>query len=81
VNTARMVGGALGLAVLATVAAAKTADAGGAAAGADALVTGFHAAYLVAAGTMVAAAALAWLLPAPHRATAPGGVPAADPAR
>jgi hypothetical protein len=81
VNTARMVGGALGLAVLASVAASRTADAGGASAGADALVAGFHAAYVVAAGTMVASAALAWLLPAPQRAAAPRGVPTADAAR
>jgi EmrB/QacA subfamily drug resistance transporter len=69
VNTARMVGGALGLAVLVTVAASRTAAAGGAAAGATALVTGFHAAYAVAAATMVVSAALAWLLPRPHRET------------
>ena len=81
INTARMVGGALGLAVLATVAASHTADAGGASAGAGALVSGFRAAYVVAAATMVASAALAWLLPAPRRATAPRGVPTADAAR
>jgi EmrB/QacA subfamily drug resistance transporter len=78
INTARMVGGALGLAVLATVAASRAADAGPAAPGADALVAGAHAAYLVAAGAMVVSAALAWLLPGRHRATARGGVPAAD---
>ncbi len=69
VNTSRMVGGALGLAVLATAAASRTAEvAGGAPPGPDALVAGFHVAYLAAAGTMVLSAALAWLLPRPqHR--------------
>ena len=69
VNTSRMVGGALGLAVLATAAASRTAEvAGGAPPGPDALMAGFHVAYLAAAGTMVLSAALAWLLPRPqHR--------------
>ena len=72
-NTSRMVGGALGLAVLATIAASRTADVAGAAPpDAHALVAGFQLAYLVAAGTMVLSAALAWLLPAPHRARAAG---------
>jgi hypothetical protein len=68
-----MVGGALGLAILATIAASRTADVAGAAPpDADALVAGFQVAYLVAAGTMVLSAALAWLLPAPDRARAAG---------
>jgi EmrB/QacA subfamily drug resistance transporter len=74
-NTARMVGGALGLAVLATVAASRTADvAAGAAPDAAALVAGFRVAYLVAAGAMVVSAGLAWLLPGTRRVRAPGGV-------
>lgn len=79
-NTARMVGGALGLAVLATVAASRTADvAAGAPAGPDALVAGFQVAHLVAAGTMVAAAALAWLLPPRRRdARVPEGIAPAE---
>ena len=78
-NTARMVGGALGLAVLATVAASRTADAaGGGPVDADALVAGFHVAYLVAAGTMVVSAGLAWLLPGTRRVRAPGGVAAVE---
>jgi EmrB/QacA subfamily drug resistance transporter len=78
-NTTRMVGGALGLAVLATVAASRTAHvAGGAAPDADALVAGFQAAYIVAAGTLLAAAALAWLLPAPRRAHARAEVAAVE---
>jgi EmrB/QacA subfamily drug resistance transporter len=72
-NTARMVGGALGLAALATIAASS-----GAAPDADALVAGFQVAYLVAAGTMLVAAAVAWLLPAARRAPAPGPVAAAE---
>jgi hypothetical protein len=76
-----MVGGALGPAVLATVAASRSADAGGAAAGPDGLVAGFRAAYVVAAALMVASAALAWLLPAPRCAVAARGTPAADAAR
>jgi EmrB/QacA subfamily drug resistance transporter len=78
-NTARMVGGALGLAVLATVAASRSADvAGGGTPDAGALVAGFHVAYLVAAGTMVLSAGLAWLLPATRRVRAPSGVAAVE---
>jgi EmrB/QacA subfamily drug resistance transporter len=76
-NTTRMVGGALGLAVLATVAASRTSHVAGAGpADAHALVAGFQAAYLVAAGTMVVAAGLAWLLPAARWARGPAGVAA-----
>lgn len=68
VNTTRMVGGALGLAILATVAATRTLDAAGAgAAHHDALVAGYHVAYGVAAAVMALAAALAWLLPGRRR--------------
>jgi hypothetical protein len=71
-NTAWMIGGALGLAVLATVAAARTADvAGEAASHAAALVSGFRVAYLVAAGGVLAAGLVAWLLPAPERVREP----------
>jgi EmrB/QacA subfamily drug resistance transporter len=78
-NTARMVGGALGLAVLATVAASRTSDVvGGAPADADALVAGFQVAYLIAATMMVLAAALAWLLPATRREPARRAVAAAE---
>jgi hypothetical protein len=79
VNTTRMVGGALGLAILATVAASRTADvADGGPAGAGALVEGFQAGYLVAAGAMVLAAVLAWLLPTTRRAAAGRAVAAAE---
>jgi len=74
-----MVGGALGLAVLATIAAARTIDAASAGASRpDALVAGFHVAYGVAAATMALAAALAWLLPARRRAPATGPVAAGE---
>jgi MFS family permease len=56
VNTSRMVGAALGVAVLATVAASGSAPA-----------AGLRAAYLVAAGAVLLAAARAWLRPAPRR--------------
>jgi EmrB/QacA subfamily drug resistance transporter len=70
-NTSRMVGGALGLAVLATAAASRTADvAGPGPVDAAAQVSGYTVAYLIAAGTMVLAASLAWALPAPRRARA-----------
>jgi predicted MFS family arabinose efflux permease len=70
-NTSRMVGGALGLAVLATAAAARTSDVAGADPidSAD-LVSGYTLAYLIAAGTMILAAALALALPTPGRAPA-----------
>ena len=54
-NTSQQVGGALGLAVLSTLAASKTASAGGSTA--HALVVGFHWAF--AAGALVMVAALA----------------------
>jgi EmrB/QacA subfamily drug resistance transporter len=64
INTTAEAGGALGLAVLATVAAARTA---GATAGgrpvAEALTGGFRLAFLVAAGLMVIAVAVAWMVP------------------
>jgi hypothetical protein len=54
INTSQQVGGALGLAVLATVAAQRTASAGGR--GPAALVAGFHLAWAV--GTLFVLAAL-----------------------
>ena len=55
VNTTQQVGGALGVSVLATIAAERTA--GGA--GAAALVDGYQVAFLVAAGLAAAAAVVA----------------------
>jgi len=74
VNTTAQVGGALGLAVLATVAAARTEDlrAAGAAAGA-ALNGGFHLAYLIGAGLLVVALAIAVFV------LRPSGAPAQRP--
>jgi EmrB/QacA subfamily drug resistance transporter len=58
-NTSQQIGGALGLAILSTIAASKTADAGG---GTDpqALVTGFHWAF--AGGALFVSAGLVTML-------------------
>ncbi|HWV50159.1 MAG TPA: MFS transporter [Microbacterium sp.] len=56
-NTAQQIGVALGLAILAGVAASITADTGGA--GAQALVDGYRAALIVGAGILLGAAILA----------------------
>jgi EmrB/QacA subfamily drug resistance transporter len=64
VNTSRMFGGALGLAVLATLASSHTrADAHAGVAARAALTDGFHLAFLIAAGLALAGAALAAALP------------------
>jgi len=52
-NTSQQVGGALGLAVLSTIATSKTASAGGSPSAA--LVTGFHWAFAGGAVVMIAA--------------------------
>ncbi|WP_321819738.1 MULTISPECIES: DHA2 family efflux MFS transporter permease subunit [unclassified Burkholderia] len=73
VNTSFMMGGALGLAILASLAAARTE--GLVAAGADAvgaLNRGYHLAFLLGAGSAVAASLLAWAL---IRARMPAGAP------
>jgi MFS family permease len=69
VNTSFMMGGALGLAVLASVAAARTGDAGSLAA----LVDGYRAAFVVGTAFSVAAAVVAAAFlrgPAPETADA-----------
>ena len=88
VNTSAQVGGAIGLAVLATLAAQRTEtlESGGAAADA-ALNSGFHLAYLVGAGLVGIALAIAIFVlrsePAPahmEQAMAEEGQPAGEPA-
>ena len=84
VNTAFMMGGALGLAVLASLAAARTdALADGGEASLDALLGGYHAAFLVGALFGIVGAVLsAWLIRAggPAGAGAHGEEPIAVPA-
>jgi EmrB/QacA subfamily drug resistance transporter len=63
-NTSRQLGGAIGLAVLVTVAATATSRASGRVAGLAALVHGYHVAFLVAAGIMLFAALAGLALPA-----------------
>ncbi len=79
VNTARQVGGSLGLAVLATLATQRTADlARGGAAQDAALTGGFHRAFLVGAGFAAAGSVAALLLlvrGAPAAAPAPAEAP------
>ena len=60
VNTSAQVGAALGLAVLATLATTRTESlAGGAGSAADALTGGYHYAFWIAAGLVLAAVAVA----------------------
>ena len=78
INTAQQVGGALGLAVLSTLATTRTDDA--AAAGASppaALVEGFHVAFTVGAGIAAAGALLALAGVRVARTPAPEPVPVA----
>jgi MFS family permease len=78
VNTTTQVGGAIGLAVLATLASGRTGGlASDGASDAVALNGGFHLAYLVAAGLMVLAAIVS--VTVLRRSPAPAGV-VAEPA-
>jgi EmrB/QacA subfamily drug resistance transporter len=83
VNTSMQVGGAIGLAVLATLATERTnaaLDAG--ASNAAALNSGYHLAYLVGAGLVAAALAIAaTVLRTPAPMPAPGEEPQAEPSR
>jgi EmrB/QacA subfamily drug resistance transporter len=62
VNTTRQVGGAVGLATLATLAGSVTAQAAGRGSHVEALTAGYRAAFLVSAVVMVATSLLALLL-------------------
>jgi hypothetical protein len=75
-NTSRQLGGALGLTILATAAADRThTRAAGGNSAAQALTSGYSLAFVLGAASLVAAAALVALLPAPT------AKPAAPPAR
>jgi sugar phosphate permease len=77
VNTSMQVGGAIGLAVLATLSAERTQsllDDG--ASNASALTSGYHVAYLIGAGLAAIAAAIAiFVLRDPAPLAAPHGAP------
>jgi EmrB/QacA subfamily drug resistance transporter len=76
VNTSFMMGGALGLAILASVAASRTDSLTSSGHGPlAALNGGYHVAFLIGAGFAVVAAAVAWSL---IRAEAPAHVPEAE---
>jgi hypothetical protein len=82
VNTAFMMGGALGLAVLASLAASRTESLTGSGSGPlEALTGGYHAAFLAGALCAGAAAAIGVVLlrPAPSAATHAGAGEEADP--
>jgi len=79
VNTTAQVGGALGLAVLATVASSRTESLSQA--GDSALVAlngGYHLAYLIGAGLVLVALAIAWVVLRPEGSAAEAGQPARD---
>jgi EmrB/QacA subfamily drug resistance transporter len=79
VNTSAQVGGALGLAVLATSAATHTSALTKAGKPlADALTGGYHVAFFIAAGLIGLAIVISLLLHAPKRAVAPADVPIAE---
>jgi EmrB/QacA subfamily drug resistance transporter len=81
VNTSAQVGGALGLAVLATLSATRSQHllAGGTAKAA-ALTSGYHLAFAIAAGLVVAAIVVALTVLQPERAHADAHAPNLDPA-
>jgi EmrB/QacA subfamily drug resistance transporter len=83
VNTSMQVGGAVGLAVLATLSTERTEklEAAGHSA-ASALTSGYHLAYLVGAGLALASVLIAiFVMKQPEPAPAPGGEPGPEHAR
>jgi EmrB/QacA subfamily drug resistance transporter len=74
VNTSRQMGGAIGLAILATVATARTDSLGGH--GAVALTAGYQRAFAIAAGFAVAGALVALLVLRVERAPSAAAAPA-----
>jgi EmrB/QacA subfamily drug resistance transporter len=80
VNTTTQVGGAIGLAVLATLAAERTSSLPGGAADAAALNSGFHLAFVVAAGAVAVAVLIAIVVLRTPQAAAAGEVHAVQSA-
>jgi EmrB/QacA subfamily drug resistance transporter len=81
-NTTGQVGGALGLAVMATVAAARTAALGGSGATTrSALAGGYHAAWLAAAGIVLVAIAVTVVTLRPRHAAAAPALDVVEEAR
>jgi fucose permease len=80
VNTSAQVGGALGLAVLATVSASRTQSlANDGESAAAALTGGYHVAFLIAAGLVVAAIAVALVVLEPEERAAAHAEPEPEP--
>jgi hypothetical protein len=72
-NTSRLIGGAIGLAVLSTIAASQThASARGGASSLSALTSGFQLAFLVGAATSLLGAVIALVLLRPARSAVRG---------
>ena len=68
INTTRQIGGALGLAIMATAAASAAAHHGsGLEATASALTAGYRRAFMIAGAGLVAGALMAVLLPVPEK--------------
>jgi MFS family permease len=81
VNTSVQVGGALGLAVLATLSATRSESlAGDGQAAASALTSGYHLAFLIGAGLVLVAMVVALLVLQPEKRARVQPVPEVDPA-